>query len=61
MHIYRTIRDNKPWYVVVLASFSSRSAALAVVPGLPESLKDASPWVKSLSDVSLEIVADREI
>lgn len=60
MHVYRTMRGSKPWYVVVLASFSSRAAALEVIPSLPESLKAASPWVKSLSDVSLEIVANRE-
>lgn len=55
LRLYRTLRQGKPWFVVVIASFSSRQAAVDGISRLPLMLKKSGPWAKPLSTVFKEI------
>ncbi|MFT4928678.1 MAG: septal ring-binding cell division protein DamX [Phenylobacterium sp.] len=55
-HIYRSVRDNHPWYVVTLGVYSSFQAAKDAIGALSAPLRATQPWVKSISTIQLEIV-----
>jgi DamX protein len=53
--IYRTRRDGREWYVVVMGSYGSRDAARKAIQGLPNEVKRWNPWPKSLGSVQESI------
>jgi DamX protein len=53
--LYRTRRDGKDWYVVVVGSFATREAAQRAIQGLPAPLKRNNPWPRTLESVQTSI------
>lgn len=52
LHLLRTNRDGRDWYVVVTGAESSREAAQQRRDDLPEALRDANPWVRRLGGLT---------
>lgn len=52
---YKTWLSSKPYYVLVYGSYTSRDAARAQINQLPQALRSAKPWVKSLDSVQKTI------
>lgn len=55
IYIYRTIRDNKPWYVVLLGEYSSFPGAIIAQQGLPPSLSNLSSQVLTYKDIQQDL------
>ncbi|WP_303961284.1 SPOR domain-containing protein [Succinatimonas hippei] len=53
--IYETVRNNRPWYVLINGDYSSASEAQAAVNRLPRALKASGPFVKKFSQVKFEM------
>jgi septal ring-binding cell division protein DamX len=54
---YRSLLNDKPWQVIVLAGFSDYADANSQRRNLPESLAINKPWIKSVAKVKDEIRA----
>lgn len=52
---YKTWLSSKPYYVLVYGSYASRDAARAQIDLLPDALRSAKPWVKSLGSIQKTI------
>ncbi len=52
---YKTWLSSKPYYVLVYGSYASRDSARAQINQLPQALRSAKPWVKSLDSVQKTI------
>lgn len=46
VHVYQTIRNNKPWYVIIFGDYESLSLAKKASKSLPGSLAKTTPWIK---------------
>ena len=46
LHIYQTIHNNKPWYVVIFGEYESWGAAKRASAALPGSLANLDSWIK---------------
>lgn len=44
--VYKTTRNNQPWYVLISGLYPSRAAAKQSLPALPASVQAKSPWLK---------------
>lgn len=44
--LYETVRNNKPWYVVLFGEYQSRNEAIKASKRLPSSLANIESWVK---------------
>ena len=45
--IYQTIRNNKPWYVVIYGQYENRQVALLASKSLPGSFANMNSWIKT--------------
>jgi len=61
LRVFTTLRQNRAWYVVVAGEYSSIEAARAGVKRLPEALRKAGPWPRSLDSIHQEIRTYRGI
>ena len=52
---YKTWLSSKPYYVLVYGSYASRDAARTQISQLPDTLRSAKPWVKSLDSIQKTI------
>lgn len=52
---FETRLNGKPWYVVVVGSFTDRASAVGSVDGLPTAAKASGPWVRSLASIQADI------
>lgn len=55
VYLYETVRNKKPWYVVIYGQFESREAANRVAKKLPNTLNILDSWVKKYSSVHQDI------
>jgi DamX protein len=55
LHFYRTLRDDKDWYVVIMGPFSDKAEATRQRAQLPDTLAKTQPWLKPMSSVKREI------
>lgn len=55
IYTYQTLRNNKPWYVVLYGSFSSVEQANAAKSKLPIKVQKAQPWMKTFSQIQREL------
>ena len=53
--VYRTGRDGKDWYVIVVGSYGTREAAQRAIQGLPPEVKRNNPWPRNLASVQESI------
>ncbi len=52
---YRTVRQGKPWYVVVQGDYPTYDAAKAAIATLPAALRSQTPWVRQVKLVQQEL------
>ena len=57
MAYFRTLRENRPWYVVVYGLYPDRAAALAARSRLPGQLGEGGAWPRSLASIHTAIRA----
>lgn len=50
-------RDSKPWYVVVIGSYSSNESARRGINSLPQAQVNGGPWPRKASELKREIEA----
>jgi len=55
IYTYQTVRNNKPWFVVLFGSFSSVEQANAAKSKLPAKVQKAQPWMKTFSQIQREL------
>ena len=55
VYLYKTIRNQKPWYVVIYGQFESRVAASRVAENLPTTLRQLDSWVKKYASVHQDL------
>lgn len=53
-HVYKTTRNNQPWYVLVSGSYATPAEAKRAVASLPADVRAKNPWVKPVSQVKKE-------
>jgi DamX protein len=53
--VVQTLRNGKPWYVLVYGRFASKAAAQDTAVRLPAPLKKAGPWIRQFSALQDEI------
>ena len=52
---FETRFQEKPWFVVVLGQFESRSDATKAIEELPTPLRSLQPWIRSITDIQSDI------
>jgi len=52
---YRTVRDGRPWFVVVYGDYADRRTARAAIDKLPPALQHLQPWPRTFGDVHAEL------
>ncbi|MCP4325443.1 MAG: AAA family ATPase [Psychromonas sp.] len=56
VYLYQTLRNGKPWYVVIYGQFKTRQAANLVAKKLPGSLAKLDSWVKKYASVHRDLM-----
>lgn len=51
LHVFETIHQGKPWFVVTQGSYAGRQQAQQGIAALPETMRRASPWPRSIGDI----------
>lgn len=57
--IYETVREGKPWYVLITGDYASPNAALRDAAKLPASIRSAGPFAKTFDKVKTEMSLGR--
>lgn len=52
---YRTVRQGKPWYVVVQGDYPDHAAAKNAIAGLPAAIRNQTPWVRQVKLIQQEL------
>lgn len=60
IRMFRTVREELPWYVAVTGSFRSREEAREAVLRLPLDLQTLKPWARSLQGIQDELRRRRD-
>jgi DamX protein len=55
-HIYQSVRNGNPWYVVTTKAYTTPDEARRAITGLSASLRSTQPWVKSIRAIQSEII-----
>lgn len=53
-HVYKTLRNGQPWYVLVSGAYATTAEAKRAVATLPPVVRAQNPWVKPVSQVRTE-------
>ncbi|MEA1063111.1 cell division protein DamX [Erwinia sp. HR93] len=53
--IYQTVRNGKPWYVLVHGVYASKDEAKRAVSSLPADVQAKNPWTKPVSQVQSDL------
>ena len=56
LHRFEARHEGRPWYVVIHGPYADRAAAETAMARLPETLRAASPWLRSMADIRSAIV-----
>ncbi|MGB0834362.1 MAG: AAA family ATPase [Psychrobium sp.] len=56
LKVYQTIRDNKPWYVLLYGDFETRAAANEFVTNNRQQFVGITPWAKPFQSIQSEII-----
>ena len=57
---YKTIRNNKPWFVVIYGEYSSVESANLAIKSLPEAFKGRPTWIKTWQAVHNDLRLNNE-
>lgn len=60
VYVYQTIRNNKPWYVVIFGDYKSLSLAKKAGKRLPGTLARMNPWIKKYQLVHQDLQINNE-
>ena len=60
VYAYQTIRNNKPWFVVIYGEYQTREAADSAQKNLPSVFKGMSTWVKTWQTVHQDLRLNNE-
>ena len=60
LHIYQSIRNNKPWYVVIFGDYNTHNAAEKASKALPASLANLDSWIKKYELVHQDLQLNNE-
>lgn len=60
LHIYQTIRSNKPWYVVIFGEYDSWQSAKKASQALPGPLANLDSWIKKYQLVHQDLQLNNE-
>ncbi|WP_211217206.1 AAA family ATPase [Psychromonas ossibalaenae] len=60
VYLYQTIRNKKPWYVVIFGQYKSLEAARTAGKKLPGSLADMDSWAKKYQSVQQDLRLNNE-
>lgn len=52
---FKSLHNNKEWYVVVYGEYRNRSEAIAAVENLPKDLRKLNPWARSVRGIQQDI------
>ena len=58
--IYETVREGRPWYVLIVGEYPSRAGAQDALRQLPAAVRAAKPFAKSFAAVKQEMQAASE-
>jgi len=58
--IYRILRNNKDWYVLVYGSFDDKASLQQSLDKLPKVLRKNKPWIRLMAAVHAEIIAGKK-
>lgn len=53
--VYQTVRNGKPWYVLVKGVYASKDAAKSAVASLPAGVQARNPWTKPVAQVQSDL------
>ncbi len=53
--VYQTVRNGKPWYVLVKGVYASKDAAKSAVASLPSGVQARNPWTKPVAQVQSDL------
>jgi len=56
--LVKTLRNGKEWYVLLYGAYVTKQEARAALANLPDPLKKASPWLRSIASVRSTMVED---
>ena len=56
VYLYKTLRNNKPWYVVIYGQFESRNIANNATNNLPDTLSNMGSWAKDYASVHRDLL-----
>ncbi|MCS3432156.1 SPOR domain-containing protein [Klebsiella sp. BIGb0407] len=54
--VYKTVRHNQPWYVLVAGEYPTKFAARQAINELPVIFRKNTPWIRSLGQVQSELI-----
>ena len=52
---FKTVNQNKIWYVLVYGKYKTRDEAVAAVPALPPVLRDLKPWPRRIQTIQQDL------
>tara|TARA_R110001583_G_scaffold7720_9_gene37937 strand:- start:23214 stop:24896 length:1683 start_codon:yes stop_codon:yes gene_type:complete len=58
VYLYQTVRQEKPWYVVIYGQFESRESATTRAQNLPDTLNSLKTWAKKYALVHQDLQRD---
>ena len=61
MRYYRSSLNSKPWYIIILGSYTSRDKAITARDKLPTDLVKYGPWIKQIKVIKKEISTARTL
>ncbi len=56
VYLYKTLRNKKPWYVVIYGQFESRNIANNAAKNLPGTLSNMGTWAKNYASVHQDLL-----
>ena len=60
LHLYQTLRNNKPWYVVIFGEYDTHQAFEKASKALPDSLANLDSWIKKHQLVHQDLQLNNE-
>lgn len=56
--IYTTTKSGNEWHMVFTGTYPDKNSAQQFVKTLPEKLQQSRPWIRTISDIQLEVMRD---
>lgn len=50
-YYYQTLRNNKPWYILLYGKYPTKKQAKNAIPNLPNQIRKLNPWPRELATI----------